>query len=60
MLLSACICANVPGMSRIGGDSLQYVPAANAGVDPKFPGMFEVRNWRGNTGLIKGPGLGAV
>jgi hypothetical protein len=57
---SAGIAAHVPGVAAIEGNSRQYVPAANAGWDRKFPGMFDVRNGRVNTGLIKGPGLGAV
>jgi len=57
---SAGIAAHVPGVAAIEGNSRQYVPAANAGWDRKFPGMFDVRNGRVNTGLIKGPGLGAM
>ncbi len=57
---SAGIAAHVPGVAAIEGNSRQYVPAANAGWDKKFPGMFDIRNGRVNTSLLKGPGLSAV
>jgi hypothetical protein len=57
---SAGIAAHVPGVAAIEGNSRQYVPAANAGWERKFPGMFEVRNGRVNTSLLRGPGLSAV
>jgi L-alanine-DL-glutamate epimerase-like enolase superfamily enzyme len=57
---SAGLAAHVPGVAAIEGNSRQYVPAANAGWDRKFPGMFDIRNGRVNTSLLKGPGLSAV
>ena len=57
---SAGIAAHVPGVAAIEGNGRQYVPAANKNWESKFPGMFDVRNGRVNTSLIKGPGLGAI
>lgn len=57
-LHSASLTAHLPGASAIEGNGRQYCPAANAGWEEKFPGMFEVRGGRLPTAQLNGPGLG--
>ncbi|MBA4067834.1 MAG: hypothetical protein C0501_29870 [Isosphaera sp.] len=57
---SAGIAAHVPGVAAIEANSRQYCPAANAGWDERFPGVFTVRDGTVNTAILNGPGLGAV
>jgi L-alanine-DL-glutamate epimerase-like enolase superfamily enzyme len=57
---SAGIAAHIPGVAAIEANSRQYCPAANAGWDARFPGVFTIRNGVMNTALLTGPGLGAV
>ena len=45
------------GYSAVEANAREYVPAANAGWEKKFPGIFDVRDgWLKTTGL-NGPGL---
>lgn len=60
LIHSAGLAAHIPGVAAIEANSRQYVPAANAGWDERFPGVFTVRDGTVNTGLLTGPGLGAV
>lgn len=60
LIQSAGLAAHIPGVAAIEANSRQYVPAANEGWDERFPGVFTVRNGLMNTGLLTGPGLGAV
>jgi L-alanine-DL-glutamate epimerase-like enolase superfamily enzyme len=60
LIHSAGLAAHIPGVAAIEANSRQYVPAANAGWDERFPGVFTVRDGTMNTGLLTGPGLGAV
>jgi L-alanine-DL-glutamate epimerase-like enolase superfamily enzyme len=60
LIHSAGLAAHVPGVAAIEANSRQYVPAANAEWDKRFPGVFVVKNGRMRTGLLKGPGLGAM
>jgi L-alanine-DL-glutamate epimerase-like enolase superfamily enzyme len=60
LIHSAGIAAHVPGVAAIEANSRQYVPIANKEWEKKFPGMFDVRDGYVRTGLIRGPGLGAV
>jgi L-alanine-DL-glutamate epimerase-like enolase superfamily enzyme len=57
---SAGLAARMPGVTAIEASSRQYVPAANKGWEKRFPGVFEVADGRIATGVINGPGLGAV
>jgi L-alanine-DL-glutamate epimerase-like enolase superfamily enzyme len=57
---SAGIAARVPGNAGIEANARQYVPAASADWEPRFPGLFTIRNGRMNTGQLTGPGLAAV
>lgn len=57
---SAGIAARVPGNAGIEANARQFVPGANAAWEPRFPGLFTVRNGVMHTGQLTGPGLGAV
>ena len=57
---SAGIAAHIPGVAAIESNGRQYCPAANAGWDARFPGVFTVRDGAMNTAILDGPGLGAV
>lgn len=56
---SAGLAAHIPGVAAIESNGRQYCPAANAGWDERFPGVFTVRGGAMNTALLDGPGLGA-
>ena len=57
---SAGIAARVPGNAGIEANARQFVPAANAAWEPRFPGLFTIRDGVMRTGQLTGPGLGAV
>jgi L-alanine-DL-glutamate epimerase-like enolase superfamily enzyme len=57
---SAGIAARVPGNAGIEANARQFVPAANAAWEPRFPGLFTIRDGVMLTGQLTGPGLGAV
>jgi L-alanine-DL-glutamate epimerase-like enolase superfamily enzyme len=57
-LHSASLTAHLPGAAAIEGNGRQYCPAANAGWEERFPGMFSVSNGRLPTVQLAGPGLG--
>jgi L-alanine-DL-glutamate epimerase-like enolase superfamily enzyme len=56
---SAGLAAHIPGVAAIEANGRQYCPAANAGWDDRFPGVFTIRDGVMNTALLDGPGLGA-
>ncbi len=60
LIHSAGLAAHVPGVAAIEANARQYCPAANEEWEPKFPGMFDVRDGYIHTGQVTGPGLGAV
>jgi hypothetical protein len=60
LIHSAGLAAHIPGVAAIEANSRQYCPAANAPWDARFPGVFTVRDGTMNTGILDGPGLGAV
>jgi L-alanine-DL-glutamate epimerase-like enolase superfamily enzyme len=60
LIHSAGLAAHVPGVAAIEANSRQYCPAANLEWEPRFPGIFDVRDGFIHTGQITGPGLGAV
>lgn len=60
LIHSAGLAAHIPGVAAIEANSRQYCPAANEQWDERFPGVFSIRKGRMNTGLLTGPGLGAV
>jgi L-alanine-DL-glutamate epimerase-like enolase superfamily enzyme len=60
LLESASLSAHIPGVAAVEANARQYVPAANAGWDKKFPGIFNVRNGTMRTAELTGLGMGAV
>jgi L-alanine-DL-glutamate epimerase-like enolase superfamily enzyme len=60
LIHSAGLAAHVPGVAAIEANARQYVPAANEAWAERFPGLFHVTDGTMETGLLTGPGLGAV
>jgi L-alanine-DL-glutamate epimerase-like enolase superfamily enzyme len=60
LIHSAGLAAHVPGVAAIEANARQYVPAANAPWEARFPGLFQVRDGSMETGILMGAGLGAV
>jgi L-alanine-DL-glutamate epimerase-like enolase superfamily enzyme len=60
LIHSAGLAAHVPGVAAIESNGRQYCPAANEHWDPRFPGVFTIHEGVMNTGILDGPGLGAV
>ena len=60
LIHSAGLAAHIPGVTAIEANSRQFVPAANAGWDDRFPGLFSTTNGFLRTAQLTGPGLGAV
>ena len=60
LIHSAGIAARVPGNAGIEANARQFVPSANAAWEPRFPGLFTIRDGAMDTGQLSGPGLGAV
>ena len=60
LIHSAGLAAHVPGVTAIESNSRQYCPAANEPWAERFPGIFRIRDGRMQTGVLTGPGLGAV
>jgi L-alanine-DL-glutamate epimerase-like enolase superfamily enzyme len=60
LLHSAGLAAHVPGVAAIEANARQYVPSANRPWEQRFPGIFRVTDGTMETGLLTGPGLGAV
>jgi L-alanine-DL-glutamate epimerase-like enolase superfamily enzyme len=60
LIHSAGIAARVPKNAGIEANARQFVPAANAAWDAKFPGLFTIHDGLMKTGQLTGPGLGAV
>jgi L-alanine-DL-glutamate epimerase-like enolase superfamily enzyme len=60
LLHSAGLAAHIPGVAAIEANSRQYMPAANAAWEPRFPGIFQVTDGTMQTGLLAGTGLGVV
>src|SRR5262245_38196606 len=60
LIHSAGLAAHVPGVAAIESNARQYCPAANKPWESRFPGMFWIHEGSMETGLLSGPGLGAV
>lgn len=60
LIHSAGLAAHVPGVAGIEANSRQYVPAANAAWEKRFPGIFVIKDGSMETGVLTGRGLGAV
>lgn len=60
LIHSAGLSAHVPGVAAIEANARQYVPAANAGWEKRFPGIFIVKDGTMETALLNKPGLSAT
>ncbi len=60
LIQSAGLAAHVPGVAGIEANAREYVPAANAPWQKRFPGIFNIAKGRMATETIAGPGLGAI
>jgi L-alanine-DL-glutamate epimerase-like enolase superfamily enzyme len=60
LIHSAGLAAHIPGVAAIESNARQYCPAANEPWADRFPGMFRITDGTMETGLLDGPGLGAV
>jgi L-alanine-DL-glutamate epimerase-like enolase superfamily enzyme len=60
LIHSAGLAAHVPGVAAIESNARQYMPAANQPWEARFPGLFRITDGTMETGLLTGPGLGAV
>jgi L-alanine-DL-glutamate epimerase-like enolase superfamily enzyme len=60
LIHSAGLAAHVPGVAAIESNARQYVPAANQPWEERFPGLFRITDGTVETGILTGPGLGAV
>ena len=54
---SVTLAAHVPGVKAIEANARQYVPAANAGWEKRYPGIFIVKDGLIRTDGLDGPGL---
>jgi L-alanine-DL-glutamate epimerase-like enolase superfamily enzyme len=54
---SAGLAAHVKTVAAIEANSRQYVPAANARWDRRYPGLFDITNGTVDTSALTGPGL---
>jgi L-alanine-DL-glutamate epimerase-like enolase superfamily enzyme len=54
---SVGIAGHVPGVAGVEANARQYVPSASKAWESKYPGLFQVRNGRLNSGQLTGPGL---
>jgi L-alanine-DL-glutamate epimerase-like enolase superfamily enzyme len=60
LIHSAGLAAHVPGVAAIEANGRQYCPAANRPWEDRFPGLFRITDGTMATGVLTGPGLGAV
>ena len=54
---SVGIAAHIPGTSALEANAREYVPAASAGWEKRYPGLFNVRDGYLHTAGLDGPGL---
>jgi L-alanine-DL-glutamate epimerase-like enolase superfamily enzyme len=60
LIHSASLAAHIRGVAAIEANARQYCPAANAGWEQPFPGIFQVTDGQMDTRCLDGLGLGAV
>lgn len=60
LLHSVGIAAHVPGVAGVEANARQYMPAANKPWEPRFPGIFNVKDGTMRTSALKQPGLGVI
>ena len=58
LIHSVGLSAHVPSVAGIEANARQYVPAANAPWQDRFPGIFAVHDGHVRPSEIRGPGLG--
>jgi len=54
---SAGLAAHVKTVAAIEANARQYVPAANARWDARYPGLFRITDGTVDTSTLNGPGL---
>jgi hypothetical protein len=54
---SVGIAAHIPDTAALEANAREYVPAANAGWERRYPGIFNVRDGYLATAGLDGPGL---
>jgi L-alanine-DL-glutamate epimerase-like enolase superfamily enzyme len=59
LIQTASFQARLPGVTSIEANARQFLPAANKAWEPKFPGMFRIKDGMMRTAELIGPGLGA-
>jgi len=57
LIHSVGIAGHVPGVAGVEANARQYVPAASQAWEARYPGLFQVRNGRLNSGQLTGFGL---
>jgi L-alanine-DL-glutamate epimerase-like enolase superfamily enzyme len=60
LIHSAGLAAHVPGVAAIESNARQYAPAANEPWQPRFPGIFHIKDGTMATETLTGLGLGAL
>src|SRR5207237_1118912 len=60
LIHSAGLAAHIPGVAAIEANARQFMPAANRGWEERFPGIFDIKDGTMQTGVLNGPGLGAI
>ena len=60
LIHSAGLAAHVPGVAAIEANARQYVPVANKSWEPKFPGIFVIKDGQMQTGVLNKAGLSAT
>ena len=55
LIHSAGLAAHVPGVAGIEANARQYVPAANAEWESRFPELFRIKDGRLKTGILTRP-----
>ena len=60
LIHSAGLAAHIPGVAAIEANARQYMPAANAPWEQRFPGIFRITDGTMQTGVLRGLGLSAT
>lgn len=60
LIHSVGLAAHTRGAAGVEANAREYVPAANKAWEPKFPGIFKVKDGYMRTTELNGPGLSAV
>jgi hypothetical protein len=51
--------ARVPTITSVEANARQFLPAANKAWEPRYPGLFRVKDGKLRTDEVDRPGLGA-